>query len=183
MGSLIVCSVGHCFATLSSVFRRRLGPTSGLHETLSERPSCGERGAALVPAQHWRDPASVSSAAACHRAFYAWNHLAFRCDGRCEPADPGCRRRRWDRRSVRASGRPAVERSGLSNGLVTIFANFPEVATFGFAVRLGLQAKLDRSLGPRREHAQEQPDSIRASHAQRPKSDHAQSSQADRCFL
>src|SRR5712692_9628833 len=33
--------------------------------------------------------ASVSSTAASCRVFYASSHLAFRCDGRCEPADPG----------------------------------------------------------------------------------------------
>lgn len=34
------------------------------------------------------------------------------CGGRCERAGRGCRRPAWDRRSVRASGRPAVAKSG-----------------------------------------------------------------------
>src|SRR5712691_10260990 len=49
-------------------------------------------------------PASVSSTAARCHVFCASSRHAFRCDGRCEPADPECRPRRWGRRFVRASG-------------------------------------------------------------------------------
>jgi hypothetical protein len=38
----------------------------------------------------------------------AWIRRAARCDERCAPGGRGCRRRWWDRRSARASARPAV---------------------------------------------------------------------------
>ena len=92
---------------------------------LAEKGVRGKGQQPLSPPRHTETPASVSSTVACHHASCAWNHHAFRCDGRCEPAGPGCRQRRWDRRSVRASGRPAVARSGSSNESGNGLRRFP----------------------------------------------------------
>jgi hypothetical protein len=46
---------------------------------------------------------------------YASNRLASRSGARCELAGRGCRQPAWDRRSARASARPAVAKSGLLN--------------------------------------------------------------------
>jgi hypothetical protein len=58
------------------------------------------------------DPAILWPMRSAFRDPCASSRHPSQCGGRCERAGRGCRRPAWDRRSVRASARPAVAKSG-----------------------------------------------------------------------
>ena len=58
------------------------------------------------------DPAILWPMRSAFRDPCASSRHPSQCGGRCERAGRGCRRPAWDRRSIRASARPAVARSG-----------------------------------------------------------------------
>ena len=84
---------------------RKTYPERSAGRARKRRKGCGERGGSpFLRLSYQRPRRAFSSTAARLLAFCASSHHASRYDGRCEPADPECRRRLWGRRFVRASG-------------------------------------------------------------------------------